>query len=1234
MSRTRALKRLSTAVLTGAIIAATPFAFATPAHAAVASLSVRSPSGNGQFGSYKFDGTNSTITLLGEVTQATAASPLAVFVQWSYNQTDPTCATGAFNPIGAPDTLKQTVDPTAAGDNNTKLYSSVEWAPPANAAFCIRATALEGNGVTVIQTVDRQTFTVSNADDTAALVSPARGGFIGYYPLTGQAYVSGTASSNGTGGRTQVDGNGTASPLVYDGSSINWARPANYFPSGTFDATHNDYTNMIQVQSFPGPGFPTERHVGVVYLQKLTSFTGPISGANRNPGNATINRQRYVLTALDQKGQPVAGMPVDMKFTDPNNNSSFCAYNIAADNVTTNPAFAGGGAGPCGAGSVGPTANGSTQSLTTDEFGRIRLEVYNTDSETLTFTATTKFNGTYNPVVDFIKTLTLTTAAAVATSGTSTVTGHPTFPIYASQTYGAANGPIITVNLKDQNNATIDQGLFPSPLVYSYVRTITAPDAATRTTLGDTLTYPRTAPAQVATGPIDGNGNRTITPDVVPLPNDESGSDAFTIWVERDGIPGYIAGTGPTSDLLVGSPVIKFGPEHVYFQPCDQINTYAGLPDTTCESQDKVGVNKTFNLIATIFDGTNYVPVTGRVLDIVLSNFGGTVGTDSGFLPQAQNPGITILSTTTATCTTDAAGKCSGIVFSNVIDGNSKITSSDPSLGNAITSDNGSLTIDFRDFLSSLNTFTVTSMKRLSPTGNLNNKPGAPGQPELVKVRLFDQNGSQIQNQSVTFTVTQGFFTPLPKFGADNWQDLSFLTAPADGAPVLGDITNLGQTITTTTDGTGIAYVAFGTLRDAAYDATGDIKGKLTASLNSTSKDIIDGTLYSTNYSVYGGKSLAPAAANALQIFEGTFKNTGQFIPNSPAAKPSGDKAVANVNSIPSDIVATYAQQRDSFGNLVSEPIAVTNAGTGNISTANTNGSFLNDFLPASGLYTLPLPVSQANAPGNLPTRVVVASNPTADNPQTGAETVTYTWNAAKDTWLVNTITHALDVNTQTQAITDSYTINWYVRDHNLVVHVTLNPGANVPPGTPINVAAQVLDNHARPVKGLFIQILRSGPQGETSQTDPPTCPFNCQNLLVTDANGSAGYTFISSKVGAVTITTIVADVAGNEVFRQVDHATYSGFARPALTQSSLHGVVTLKAVVDPAFAGLTIVFYRQSGITGVVVPLGSGVVNSFGVATRTFNAIPGQILSLYGHLNGATGIDPYSNRVAFRVNG
>lgn len=142
-------------------------------------------------------------------------------------------------------------------------------------------------------------------------------------------------------------------------------------------------------------------------------------------------------------------------------------------------------------------------------------------------------------------------------------------------------------------------------------------------------------------------------------------------------------------------------------------------------------------------------------------------------------------------------------------------------------------------------------------------------------------------------------------------------------------------------------------------------------------------------------------------------------------------------------------------------------------------------------------------------------------------------------------------------------------------------------------------------------------------------------------ADKASGFTGISDVAGgAVTSARLKANITyyiqvsgSNRQWATGDLYLQATHLAPALAQSSSKGAVNLSFFTDSTFHGKTVYFYRRSGMTGQVVPLGTGTVDSTGVARRTFNAKTGQILALYGKIIGVTDIySPYSNSVTFKV--
>ena len=87
------------------------------------------------------------------------------------------------------------------------------------------------------------------------------------------------------------------------------------------------------------------------------------------------------------------------------------------------------------------------------------------------------------------------------------------------------------------------------------------------------------------------------------------------------------------------------------------------------------------------------------------------------------------------------------------------------------------------------------------------------------------------------------------------------------------------------------------------------------------------------------------------------------------------------------------------------------------------------------------------------------------------------------------------------------------------------------------------------------------------------------------------------------------------------------------LTQNNAGGHITFTFRVNGHFANKTVYFFRKSGMTGKVAPLGTATVGGGGFALRSLDAKRGQIIRAYGKIMDAPDIQsPYSNDVAFKV--
>lgn len=189
---------------------------------------------------------------------------------------------------------------------------------------------------------------------------------------------------------------------------------------------------------------------------------------------------------------------------------------------------------------------------------------------------------------------------------------------------------------------------------------------------------------------------------------------------------------------------------------------------------------------------------------------------------------------------------------------------------------------------------------------------------------------------------------------------------------------------------------------------------------------------------------------------------------------------------------------------------------------------------------------------------------------------------------------------------------------------VTISPVAPATTDT-ISLRGVLKDTTGAVVPNQRVRFILSG---ATSYVSP---------VIFTDSNGAATTSFQSAHGGQLNVRFSVVDSGGVEQAAKVVTFNIDGGSlspRPSLSQSNTGGRVTLTLRTESRFGGNTVYFFRRSGITGVVVPLGTAIVDSNGVAIRIFDAARGGILALYGKVLGTSNIEsPYSNDVHFKVN-
>jgi hypothetical protein len=1150
MNRTsQVLRRLGVTGL-AAVAFASPLLFALPAQAAPGTVTLQDPMAV-PGASYRNDGTNTTVHLYATITQATAGDPQISFVRFTQQMIVPTAAP----------------TPTTICDDSTAPYSC-EWQPSANGTYTITAEAHEANGTLIDSS--SQTVPVSDISSSVHFTRPTEGGPVGYNPTTGLINVGGTRSSDfptitvdadgGTGASAAGTGQQWATDVGSNGGTgfTNPNGGPNSFPTGDTGTGTRTIQNLRATTSGGATGDSDEDIPATVYLQKLTTFTVTPTSQSAQPGGTPV---RYTVQANDQKGNPVSGL----RFSITKNAGSSAA--LSADDTGT-AANGGDYAGPAPAGDTPNTCPNVT-----DPNGRFRFKASDPAAEQTTFTITSYFanNGgpcTKDPAVDFQVTAILNT---LQNSASGTVSIVPNLPIYDTVRYGQdppgveTDYPVVKVRVNDQNGQPIISG--PSGVVYQKVRTYTycGNGVTVNATNCGVPANPETTTA--SPGNTDANGDVQLPIDpAVAL--DSAGSDVYTVYIEKNGTPGFQSG-----DTAVATVSLKFGPPRIFFRPCDQ-QTFSGasayqtqVAPSDCDQAAQAGQNTTVSILYTIFDGTNYIPVANHAIDLTITNPVGLATGEYGFTT-TQPSGSVRNSATSDTVTTDANGVGSATLSASKV-GTVDLLASDPSLGTAVI-DDATSTIDFRNYQAVLNTAANAGNDfQITPTdffGGAN--VGSPGAPLLSQVTLKDQNGAILINRAVTLTTTAGFFTPLPK--RPDYAALTFDTPPVNNASVTGNLKNLGKTFQTTTDANGDVYFALGILRDAGFDDDGIVKGTVSATMGgatialptgqngpngSGAAPSTGGVLFSTDSDNFGVTSVNAATTNALEIRKGTIDNAGKF--HLGTGKPGGDVATARDNGIPTDIVSFVIFQRDVFGNLINDDdnqqMVLSSSGPGTLSQTQPDGAYTN--------------VEGATAPGcgGGHSAITEICNGGSANPQTGLETVTVDWPAPNTTFIIGNDGVA-DTNNNTRTISDSFQLNWYLREASglhfstLLTPASAQNNGTAPTGTTIGVSVTVTDVKGRAVQGLPVQFLTSGPGANTTQSN--ACNAGLLNPpTFTDVSGRAGYQYASNTPGRSNITTIVDDTSCNEIGRDVRVVTFTGDGTPPAAS----GTVTINGPQLPS---------------------------------------------------------------------
>jgi len=841
---------------------------------------------------------------------------------------------------------------------------------------------------------------------------------------------------------------------------------------------------------------------GTLYEQTLSSFTVQPTSATEPTGAD----QKYTVTALDQNGKPIAGLLVT---ADPDANSD-------AD-------------------------IDSPQTTGTD--GKAVFTASDESAETTTFTFKSHVDGnpaTQDPQADFTRTATLTTYTPVASD--VTVTKDPSFPVYTTGNEYNEDFPEITACFTDQNNNAFTGSVTP---IVTIARTIDSPEAdAGNTTVGGTAT------------PTGDDGCFDVEANSYPTGN-EAGSDVYTVYLEKNGTPGFQSGAD-----LGDTVTVNFGPSEITFDNCST---------SSCATQAQVGTVKTITATET----TDGQPRDGRTLTFTAF--------DGATFPATQPSGATRTSDTTATCVTNNNGSCS-VNVTDASTGTDEVDVAD----NAQPNDNpgtgaeASDEIDFRGQAPTLNESNTTegSAVALYPSARGGNEPNTPGVPGTVlesEYTLRDQNGgggSPLSNVAVTVHLDHGYFTECPGVEvSEHYEDCSFTPAPADGQPV-GAPVNDGQTKTFQTNNSGSfeMYISIG--RDAAFDQDGFVDTHPTATVGGTTIDLGNPATTSGEFSEDGFPTWLTDTSDCNQFNDFCSDSVSPAFTGGDTGPEGGPLNGASVQLVPvpgenptantADNVHFLVVTRDQFGNLVRDD---------NDLTASVSGpAELADEQCCGGSDTSIPVVSSFKDPQNQDTITVFneSGSTTAQD-----AVVTVTWDANVTTW---DITGTGDDQVTTTAAdstdkSDSFTAHFYAVDlQNLHYKYSLKPGRIVKVQTTVSDQVTVTDQYNNPVSGLEVDVHRSGP----GAVDVDTC-------RTTNGAGKATYSFSSSRQGNATVTLIVTDDfegcgnggSANELSRSTRHIGFDGV--PTIETSTEHrnkaGAVTITGHTRP---GAVVRLYKK----------------------------------------------------------
>lgn len=593
----------------------------------------------------------------------------------------------------------------------------------------------------------------------------------------------------------------------------------------------------------------------------------------------------------------------------------------------------------------------------------------------------------------------------------------------------------------------------------------------------------------------------------------EGSAVTVTAYVNRDGSnPGQDAG-----DLALTPVTFKTGEANAAW-------------DADGTSTVQVGTTQTLGGTLTLGDGT---VLAGRTLDVTYSNGGG----DSA-LATTQPEGTTRLSATSARVVTDADGKYSVAVTDPTASGTATTETGTLTVKGTATVGSGSSTkngvgVDATDTLTLDWSLNATAFK-IAGGANVNLMTNAtPGRPVSISLTVTNAQNQPLKGQAVTLKTDHGFFTPY----AASEAALTPAAAPTEGG-LYGVWKNLGDTITVTTNASGVATATVAIEKDAGFDDNGAVTSLVTATAGNVTSNDPNSTPISVAWS-----SSDPLNGTALDLAQSA-KQSVSVLPKAPTREG----------------VNYDVQAEDQFGNLVI-------GGTVNLSSDLAASSF-------ETTAGAPTTTASTGAADNTPETVLVSE-------AAGDATPTGSWTTKKTTYTDGDLaTPGLQpVKSAVNAVVtdDGETVNFYETDYATSTYSLVHTGADTQPtGTTVTMTYKAVDQEGEPITGYYVTFYRTGPD-DLQDGDGNSGGY-------TNANGEVTYVFQGAKAGKATVTAVLEDDNG-QLVPQGQTTDSVQFQAPA--KASIHLKLTgknngkkadkLKANADANAAGLKAVLYRGS---------------------------------------------------------